>query len=29
MKDKGSFTFVREMAPIKDFRDAFASVTPP
>ena len=29
MKDKGSFTFVRKMAPIKDFRDAFASVTPP
>jgi 2-methylisocitrate lyase-like PEP mutase family enzyme len=29
MKDKGSFTFVREMAPIKDFRDAFALVTPP
>jgi 2-methylisocitrate lyase-like PEP mutase family enzyme len=29
MKDTGSFTFVREMAPIKDLRDAFASVTPP
>ena len=29
MKNKGSFTFVREMAPIEDFRDAFASVTPP
>ena len=29
MKDKGSFTFVREMAPIKDLRGAFAAVTPP
>jgi 2-methylisocitrate lyase-like PEP mutase family enzyme len=26
MKDKGSFTYVREMAPIKDLRDAFAAV---
>jgi len=25
MKDKGSFTYVREMAPIKDIRDAFAA----
>src|SRR5438105_1771457 len=25
MKDRGSFTFVREMAPIKDIRDAFAA----
>src|ERR1700716_2229169 len=25
MKDKGSFTYVREMAPIKDLRDAFAT----
>jgi 2-methylisocitrate lyase-like PEP mutase family enzyme len=24
MKDKGSFTYVREMAPIKDLREAFA-----
>ncbi len=24
MKDRGSFTYVREMAPIKDIRDAFA-----
>jgi 2-methylisocitrate lyase-like PEP mutase family enzyme len=24
MKDKGSFTYVRDMAPIKDLRDAFA-----
>ena len=23
MKDRGSFTFVREMAPIKEIRDAF------
>ena len=29
MKDKGSFTYVREMAPIKELRAAFASVTPP
>jgi 2-methylisocitrate lyase-like PEP mutase family enzyme len=29
MKDKGSFTFVREMAPIKDLREAFARVSPP
>ncbi|WP_407118527.1 oxaloacetate decarboxylase [Bradyrhizobium sp. LMG 9283] len=29
MKDKGSFTYVREMAPIKELRDAFASVSPP
>jgi 2-methylisocitrate lyase-like PEP mutase family enzyme len=29
MKDKGSFTYVREMTPIKDLRGAFASVTPP
>lgn len=26
MKDRGSFTYVREMAPIKDLRDAFAAV---
>ena len=26
MKDKGSFTYVREMAPIKELRDAFAAV---
>jgi hypothetical protein len=25
MKDKGSFTYVREMAPIKQLRDAFAA----
>ncbi len=25
MKNKGSFTYVREMAPIKDLRDAFAT----
>jgi 2-methylisocitrate lyase-like PEP mutase family enzyme len=24
MKDRGSFTYVREMAPIEDIRDAFA-----
>lgn len=29
MKNKGSFTYVREMTPIKDLREAFASVTPP
>jgi 2-methylisocitrate lyase-like PEP mutase family enzyme len=29
MKDKGSFTFVPDMAPIKELRDAFAAVTPP
>jgi hypothetical protein len=29
MKDKGSFTFVPEMAPIKELRDAFTAVTPP
>ncbi|MGX1324042.1 2-methylisocitrate lyase-like PEP mutase family enzyme [Bradyrhizobium sp. USDA 377] len=29
MKENGSFTFVREMAPIKELRDAFASVSPP
>jgi 2-methylisocitrate lyase-like PEP mutase family enzyme len=29
MKEKGSFTFVPEMAPIKELRDAFAAVTPP
>jgi 2-methylisocitrate lyase-like PEP mutase family enzyme len=29
MKDNGSFTYVRKMAPIKDLREAFASVTPP
>ncbi len=26
MKDRGSFTYVREMAPIKDLRDAFAAM---
>ena len=26
MKDKGSFTFVRAMAPLKELRDAFAAV---
>jgi len=26
MKDKRSFTYVREMAPIKDLREAFAAV---
>jgi 2-methylisocitrate lyase-like PEP mutase family enzyme len=25
MKDKGSFTYVREMAPIAELRDAFAA----
>jgi 2-methylisocitrate lyase-like PEP mutase family enzyme len=29
MKENGSFTFVPEMAPIKQLRDAFAAVTPP
>jgi 2-methylisocitrate lyase-like PEP mutase family enzyme len=29
MKDKGSFTYVRDMAPIKDLRQAFASLTLP
>ncbi|MBR0780847.1 isocitrate lyase/PEP mutase family protein [Bradyrhizobium iriomotense] len=29
MKENGSFTFVREMAPIKELREAFASVSPP
>ncbi|WBL76222.1 isocitrate lyase/phosphoenolpyruvate mutase family protein [Bradyrhizobium xenonodulans] len=29
MKENGSFTFVREMAPIRELRDAFAAVTPP
>jgi 2-methylisocitrate lyase-like PEP mutase family enzyme len=29
MKDKGAFTFVRDMAPISDLRKAFASVSPP
>ncbi|MBB4375913.1 oxaloacetate decarboxylase [Bradyrhizobium sp. SBR1B] len=29
MKENGSFTYVREMAPIKDLRAAFAAVTPP
>ncbi|UWU80005.1 isocitrate lyase/phosphoenolpyruvate mutase family protein [Bradyrhizobium huanghuaihaiense] len=29
MKENGSFTYVREMAPIKELRDAFASVSPP
>ncbi|MBB4393806.1 oxaloacetate decarboxylase [Bradyrhizobium sp. ERR14] len=28
MKENGSFTYVREMAPIKDLRAAFAAVTP-
>jgi hypothetical protein len=26
MKDKGSFTFAREMVPIKDLWDVFASM---
>ena len=26
MKDKGSFTYVRGMAPIKELREAFAAV---
>ena len=29
MKDNGSFSFVPEMATIKELRDAFAAVTPP
>lgn len=29
MKENGSFTFVREMAPIRELRDAFAAVSPP
>jgi 2-methylisocitrate lyase-like PEP mutase family enzyme len=29
MKDKGSFTYVPDMAPIKQLRDAFDAVTPP
>ncbi|MCK1722835.1 isocitrate lyase/phosphoenolpyruvate mutase family protein [Bradyrhizobium sp. 141] len=29
MKDKGSFTYVREMAPVGELREAFASVSPP
>ena len=29
MKDNGSFTYVPDMAPIKELRDAFATVTPP
>ncbi|RXG89589.1 isocitrate lyase/PEP mutase family protein [Bradyrhizobium vignae] len=29
MKENGSFTYVREMAPIKELRDAFASISPP
>jgi 2-methylisocitrate lyase-like PEP mutase family enzyme len=29
MKDKGSFTYVRDMAPIKEIRASFLSVTPP
>jgi len=29
MKDKGSFTYVRDMIPIKEVRDAFAAVSPP
>jgi len=29
MKDRGSFTYVNGMAPIKELRDAFATVTPP
>jgi 2-methylisocitrate lyase-like PEP mutase family enzyme len=29
MKENGSFTYVSEMAPIKELRDAFAAVTPP
>lgn len=29
MKENGSFTFVREMAPIREMRDAFAAVSPP
>lgn len=29
MKENGSFTFVRDMAPIRELRDAFAAVSPP
>jgi 2-methylisocitrate lyase-like PEP mutase family enzyme len=29
MKERGSFSYVREMTPIKDLRDAFAAVSPP
>ena len=29
MKDKGSFTYVREMTPMKEIRASFLSVTPP
>ncbi|HEX9214405.1 MAG TPA: isocitrate lyase/phosphoenolpyruvate mutase family protein [Bradyrhizobium sp.] len=29
MKESGTFTYVSEMAPIKELRDAFAAVTPP
>ena len=29
MKDKGAFTYVRDMAPIGDLRQAFASASPP
>jgi 2-methylisocitrate lyase-like PEP mutase family enzyme len=29
MKDTGSFSFVREMAPIQDLRQAFVAVSPP
>lgn len=29
MKDKGSFTYVRDMAPVGELRAAFAAVTPP
>ena len=27
MKDRGAFTYVREMAPVKDVREAFAKGT--
>lgn len=29
MKEKGCFTFVPEMAPIKELRDAFSAISPP
>lgn len=29
MKDRGSFTYIREMAQIGELRAAFAAVTPP
>ena len=29
MKDKGSFTYIREMAQVGELRAAFAAVTPP